>query len=164
MSLANTKVANETAGMQAGAAAPNPTEAVPPNEAAALPPELLSLIENAPPEVLQELLAAVQAEQGEGQVPGGDMDGLPPGSEDLAGAQPEYKTAYVKHAMEHYGFSKAESEAIYKRALELMASEPVTEEMVAEKVAHYNEFVRYGQQQYGLTHEQLDAIYAQNYK
>lgn len=150
------KAANQQ-GLQGGASAPDVQDAVPQEQGTPLPPEILSMIDNLPPEVLEQLLAVVEAEMQEGAGP--EQGGMP--QEDpnaMVGKTAAYREGFYSYAGE-LGFNQVEADKLYKRALDLMGESAVTEQTLVEKQAHFIGFMERASE-LELTEKQAYDLYA----
>lgn len=151
------KAANHQ-GLQSGAAAPNVQDVVPQGEDLGLPPEIQSLIDNLPPEVLEQVLAAVESEMQEAQGGGQPQPDLQEDPNGMVAKTAAYKEGFFEHARE-LNFSNQEAEQLYKRACDIMGQSVVTEDSIKEKQAHYVGFMERADE-LGLTEKQALDLYA----
>lgn len=154
------KAAN--AGLQSGVGAPNPQDVVPQDAGSPLPPELLSMIDNLPPEILEQLIAAAEAEMSQAGAGGPPQQGGPAeGQQDpnaLIAKSAGYVEGFKEHAAE-LGFSKNDTVELYKIAMEMMQNSQVNEEQLAIKQAHYAGFME-AASDLGLSQQQALDFYA----
>lgn len=146
----------------------DPSQGAPDIGAGGVPPEIEQMIQQLPPEVLQQLLAEIQAELGNGGDAGAGADpaaGMPPkqGSEAILAKEASYQEGFLERGL-NYGFSYDEVNAMYKKALEIIEPQSVQKTAAAQptisdkQAAHFEGFLSQSRQ-YGIPDNEAANIY-----
>ena len=163
----------------------DPSQGQPPQSNGGIPPEIEQMIQQLPPEVLQQLVQEIEAELGQGGQ-GGDPSqagagGPPPGadpsqgggdpsqggmmppkqgSEKLLAKEAKYVEGFIERAL-NYGFDKNAAKEMYKKALEIMEGSAPSKPAVApvkEKNAHFEGFLSQAQAR-GISQDEAVQAY-----
>lgn len=157
-----------------------------------VPPEIEQLIQQLPPEVLQQLVQEIEAELANGGQGGGDPSmqggdpsqggGMPPqgggmpmdpsmgkqGSVKILAKEASYIEGFVERALS-YGFTRNDAKEMYKKALDIMAPEqPVQQKTTVKQAsdkqaAHFDGFMQQARA-YGISDVEAANVYNQTFR